>query len=112
MDQLTPESIQKFFEEAARANTNAWTAQFEYFDGLAKRNTGCFTTLADARMASFSEMSEAKTFNQAFEANLAFEEKFREELGRLQDDNVKAWEDLQDNLKTIYTPAKAASKAA
>ena len=55
-------------------------------------------------------MSESQTFNQAFEANLAFEEKVREDLTRLQEENTEAWQHLVDELKTIYTPTKKASK--
>lgn len=110
MNQLTPEGIRNFFEQAVKANTDAWTAQAGYFDEMVKRNTKCFTALADARITRFREMSEAKTFNQAFEANLAFEETLRDELGRLQDNNVKAWEALTANLKSIYTPAVTGAK--
>jgi hypothetical protein len=106
MNAITPESIQKFFEDAAKANADAWAAQTGYFDKIVKRNVQCFTALADARVASFKEMSESKTFNQAFEANLAFEETAREELHRLQEDSTKAWEALQENMKSIYTPAE------
>jgi hypothetical protein len=69
-----------------------------------------FTELADARMESFREMRDSKTFNQAFEANLAFEEKVREELVSLQEANTKSWETLVTNLKGIYTPAEEAAE--
>ena len=104
-DELNLENIQKFFEQAAKANADAWTSQSAYFDGLIKRNIECFRGLGDARMSSFKEMSEAKTFNQAFESNLAFEEKLREDLSALQEENIKSWEGLMENLKAIYTPA-------
>ena len=105
MNDFTPENIQKFLEQAAKANTRAWESQFNYFDGLVKRNTECLKELGEARLASLKEMSEATTFNQAFESNLAFEEKLREELAELQDENIKAWEQLLENLKEIYLPA-------
>jgi len=108
---MTPESIKQFFEQAAKAYADGWKTQADYLDGLVRRNTQCLTELADARVSSFQEMSEAKTFNQAFESNLAFEEKVREELVGLQEDNAKAWDSLVNNLKTIYTPSKAAPKA-
>jgi len=104
-DELSFETIQKFFEQAAKANVDAWANQTAYFDGLVKRNVECFKGLGEARMNSFKEMSEAKTFNQAFESNLAFEEKLREDLSALQEENLKSWEGLMDNLKAIYTPA-------
>ncbi len=107
---LTPESIREFFEQAAKVNLDAWNAQANYFDGLLKRNTKVFTTLADARLTSFKEMSEAKTFNQAFEANLAFEDQFSEELQGLQESNTKAWEALLNNLKDVYTPVEEVVK--
>lgn len=108
---MTPESIKEYFEKASKAYADGWKAQADYLDGLVRRNVTCFTELADARVAAFKEMSEAKTFNQAFESNLAFEEKAREELAGLQEANVKSWETLIDNLKSIYTPAEEAPKA-
>jgi|SRR5210317_970467 hypothetical protein len=112
MTQITPENIKDFFEQASKAYGDAWKVQTEYYDDLARRNMKAFTEMADARMQSFQEMRESQTFNQAFEANLAFEEKVREELSALQEANTKSWEDLVSNLKGIYTPATEASKKA
>ena len=56
-------------------------------------------------------MSEAKTFNQAFEANLAFEEKVREELVGLQEETPKSWDDLVENLKIDLHAGTEAPKA-
>lgn len=110
MTQVTPENIKEFFEQAASAYGDAWKAQANYYEGLVRRNTQAMTELADARVASFKEMREAQTFNQAFEANLAFEDKVREELAALQEENTKSWEALVDELKAIYTPASEAAK--
>ncbi|MDH3349949.1 MAG: hypothetical protein OEM51_00260 [Gammaproteobacteria bacterium] len=110
MTQVTPESIRQFFDQAAKAYGDAWKAQAEYYDGLVRRNTKAMTELADARIASFREMRESSTFNQAFEANLAFEEKVREELVALQEANTRSWETLVDELKAIYTPPREAAK--
>ena len=107
MNELTLENIQEFIEQSAKANKEAWESQSAYFEGLIQRNTECFKGLGEARVASFKEMSEAQTFNQAFESNLAFEEKVREDLTALQEKNVKAWETMLDQLKTIYTPAES-----
>ena len=114
MTELTLENIQQFFETASKANADAWASQTTYFETLVKRNTECFTKLGEARVASLKEMSEAKTFNQAFESNLAFEEKVREDLTTLEEKNVKAWESMVEQMKDIYAPAKAprAKKAA
>jgi hypothetical protein len=108
--QVTPESIKQFFEQAAKAYGDAWKSQAEYYDGLVRRNTKALTDIADARIASYREMSEAKTFNQAFEANLAFEEKVREDLTRLQEENTDSWQHLVDELKTIYMPTEKVAK--
>jgi len=110
--QMTPESIKQFFEQAAKAYGDAWKSQAEYYDGLVKRNTKALTGLADARIASLKEMSAAKTFNQAFEANLAFEEQVREGLVRLQEENAKSWQGLMDQMQAIYTPATQTAKPA
>jgi hypothetical protein len=113
MNDLTLENIQQYFESAAKANADAWASQTDYFETLVKRNTECFTQLGEARVASLTEMSEAKTFNQAFESNLAFEEQVREDLTALQESNIKAWESLMAQMKDIYVPAEtsAPSKA-
>jgi hypothetical protein len=105
MTDIKPEDIKNFFEQAANANAEAWTAQASYFEDLVKRNTECFTHLGEVRVESFKEMSEATTFNQAFESNLAFEEKVREELAALQEKNTKSWEALIGQITSIYTPA-------
>jgi hypothetical protein len=110
MTEVTPESIRQFFEQAATAYGDAWKAQAKYYESLVRRNTKAFTDLADARVASFREIRAAKTFNQAFEANLAFEEKVREEFIALGEANAQSWEHLLDELKGIYTPAKEAAK--
>ena len=110
--QMTPESIKDFFEQAAKAYGDAWKSQAEYYDGLVKRNTKALTGLSDARIASLKEMSAAKTFNQAFEANLAFEEQVREDLARLQEENAKSWQGLMDEMKTIYAPGTKVAKPA
>ena len=105
MTQVTPESIKEFFEQAAIAYGDAWKVQASYYDDLVRRNTKAFTDLADARITSLNEMRDAKTFNQAFEANIAFEEGVREGLVALQEQNTKSWDALVEQLKGIYTPA-------
>ena len=111
MTDLTAEKITEFFEQAAKVNTDAWNSQAAYFEALVKRNTECFKDLGEARVDSFKEMSEATTFNQAFESNLAFEEKVREDLASLQEKNTKSWESLLDQMTAIYTPAEVKPKA-
>jgi hypothetical protein len=110
-NELTTEQITEFFEQAAKVTTDAWNSQAAYFEALVKRNTDCFKYLGEARVASFKEMSEATTFNQAFESNLAFEEKVREDLANLEDKNTRSWESLLEQLTAIYTPAEVKPKA-
>ena len=111
MTQVTPDSVREYFEQATKAYGSAWQAQASYFDGLVRRNTKALVDLADARIAAFNEMREAKTFNQAFEANIAFEEKVREELASLHEENTKAWEKLDQEVRSIYTPAEEAANS-
>jgi hypothetical protein len=111
MTELTAEKITEMYDEAVKVNTDAWNSQAAYFEALVKRNTDCFKDLGEARVESFKEMSEATTFNQAFESNLAFEEKVREDLANLQEKNTKSWESLLGKLSTIYTPAEVKPKA-
>lgn len=110
-NELTTEQITEFFEQAAKVTTEAWNTQATYFEALVKRNTDCFKGLGEARVESFKEMSEASTFNQAFESNLAFEEKVREDLANLQERNTKSWESLIEQLTSIYTPTEVKAKA-
>ena len=110
-NELTTEQITEFFEQAAKVTTDAWNSQAAYFEALVKRNTDCFKDLGEARVASIKEMSEATTFNQAFESNLAFEEKVREDLANLEDKNTKSWESLLEQLTAIYTPAEVKPQA-
>ena len=110
MTEFNTDKITEFFEQVAKANTDAWNSQADYFEALVKRNTECFKELGEARMASFKEMSEASTFNQAFESNLAFEEKVREDLADLQEKNTKSWESLLEQLTAIYAPAEVKPK--
>ena len=102
MDDLTPDRIKDMLESVIKSNTAAWTAQSQYFDELVKRNMSSFSTLSDARVASLKEIGDSLTFNQAFEANVAYENAMREELQKLSTDNEKAWDDLQTELKSIY----------
>ena len=111
MTDITAESITEFFKQATEANTKAWNSQVTYFEELVKRNTECFKDLGEARIASFKEISEATTFNQAFESNLSFEEKLREDLAGLQDKNTKAFEALIEDLTAIYTPPVESAQA-
>ena len=117
MTQVTPENIKEFFDKATHAYGDAWKAQASYYDAVVRRNAKALTDLADARIASLNEMRDSQTFNQAFEANLAFEESVREGLESLQEENTKSWETLVEDLKLIYKPAseapakKAAPKA-
>lgn len=116
MSDLNPAKIQEFFETAAKANTEAWSTQATFHEENLKRSVACFTDLSNARTESLREMAEAKTLTQAFEANLAFEERVREDLQELHEESVKGWESLVENLQSIYAvngeeEAKPASKA-
>lgn len=104
MNDATPDKITDLLETAIKSNTDAWAAQSKYFDDLVKRNVTSFARLADARMDSLRQISQSETFNEAFEANSAYEDAVREELQRLYDENREAWDSLQDELKAIYRP--------
>ena len=111
MTEVTTDTIKQFIDNATAAYGDAWKAQAEYSEGLMRRNTKALAELAEARIASFKEMRDSTTFNQAFEANLAFEENVREELAALQEENTKSWEAMTAKLTEIYVPTdKAAGK--
>jgi hypothetical protein len=104
MNDMTPDKIKDLLESAIKSNTAAWNAQSKYFDDLVKRNVASFSSVSDARVASLKEINESLTFNQAFEANIACEGVVRAELQKLNDDNQRAWEELQTELKAIHVP--------
>lgn len=112
MNDMTPDKIKDLLETAIKNNTAAWSAQSKYFDDLVKRNVATFSSLSDARVSSLKEIGESQTFNQAFEANIAYEDAVREELKNMYEDNQKSWEALQSELKGIYVPASSAEEVA
>jgi hypothetical protein len=112
MNDITPDKIKDLLDTAIKSNTAAWNAQSKYFDDLVKRNVASFAALSDARVSSLQEISESQTFNQAFEANVAYEDAVREELRKMYDQNKQAWDELQDEIKAIYTPSAGDGEAA
>lgn len=112
MNDVTPDKIKDLLEKAIKSNTDAWAAQSKYFDEVVKRNVTSFAALADARMESLRQISESQTFNEAFEANVAYEDTVRAELKKLYEEHREAWDELQDELKAIYTPPPGGEAAA
>ena len=112
MNDMTPDKIKDLLETAIKNNTTAWSAQSKYFDALLKRNVASFASLSEARVTSLKEIAESQTFNQAFEANIAYEDSVREELKKMYEENMQAWEALQSELKTIYTASEDEEDAA
>jgi hypothetical protein len=112
MNDMTPDKIKDLLESAINNSTEAWVAQTKYFDDLIKRNIATFSTLSDARVESLREIGESQTFNEAFEANIGYEDSVREELKKMNEENSQAWEDLQVELKAIYTPTDSDDEAA
>lgn len=112
MEDMTPDKIKDLLETAIKNNMTAWSAQSRYFDELLKRNVTSFTTLSEARMASLKEIGESQTFNQAFEANIAYENAVREELKKLYETGQKSWEALQEELEGIYSSSPSDEAAA
>jgi len=98
-----PKKFQEYFEQAAKSNLKAWEAQTKYFEELVRRNTTVFSDLADARVNSLQEISGAKNFTEAFETNVSFEEVLRNKLQELFEENTRAWEALQAELKSLHS---------
>ena len=112
MNDTTPDKIKDLLEIAIKNNTTAFAAQSQYFDTIVQRNMTSFASLSDARIKSLQEINESQTFNQAFEANLAYEDAVRKELEKLYDDNQQSWDKLQETLKSVYVPAENDEEAA
>jgi hydroxymethylpyrimidine/phosphomethylpyrimidine kinase len=105
MTDVTPERVKDLLESAINNSTEAWAAQSRYFDDLVKRNGASFAALSDARIESLKVIGESQTFNQAFEANIAYEQTVREALEKMHEENLQAWSDLQKDLSSVYTAA-------
>jgi hypothetical protein len=112
MNDVTPDKLSNLLESAISASTSAWDAQNRYFDELISRNFASFSKLSEARISSLREISESQDFNEAFEANFAYEDAVRDELKLLFEDNKNAWEVLQAELQAIYAPVKDDEDAA
>jgi hypothetical protein len=102
MTDVPPEKVKDLLESAIANSTNAWGAQSKYFDDLVKRNVASFSALSDARIESLKTIGESLNFNQAFEANIAYEQAVRAQMSKMHDENTLAWDDLQVELSTIY----------
>jgi hypothetical protein len=112
MNDVTQDKLSNLLESAISASTSAWDAQNRYFDELISRNVESFSKLSAARISSLQEISESRNFNEAFEANIAYEDVVRDELQQLFEDNKAAWEVLQSELQAIYTPVEGDEDAA
>jgi hypothetical protein len=102
MSDNTPDKVNDLLEAAINNSTRAWDAQSKYFDDFIKRNVAAFATLSDARIESLKEIGESQSFNQAFEANIAYEQTVRDEFRKMREDNERAWIDLEKRLSAIY----------
>jgi len=102
MTDFTSDKVNNLLESAINKGTEAWDAQSKYFDDLVKRNVASFSALSDARIESLKTIGESHNFNQAFEANIAYEQAVREELEKMHAKNSQAWDDLQTELSAIY----------
>ena len=112
MNDMTPDKITDLLESAIKNNTAAWAAQSKYFDELVQRNISSFASLSEARIDSLKQINESQTFNEAFEANISYEDQVREELKKLYEDNQKSWDALQQELQGIYLSASGDDQAA
>ena len=102
MSENTPDKVNDLLEAAINNSTQAWDAQSKYFDDFIKRNVASFATLSDARIESLKAIGESQSFNQAFEANIAYEQGVRDEFRKMREDNERAWTDLERKLSAIY----------
>ena len=102
MSDNKPDKLNDLLEAAINNSTQAWDAQSKYFDDFIKRNVASFSTLSDARIESLKAIGESQSFNQAFEANIAYEEVVRDEFRKMHEDNERAWNNLEMKLSAIF----------
>lgn len=103
MTDITSDKVKNLLESAINNSTEAWAAQSKYFDDLVKRNVASFTALSNARIESLEAIGESQNFNQAFEANIAYEQTVRATLKKMHEENTQAWDNLQVELSMVYT---------
>lgn len=103
MTDSTPDRVKNLLEAAINNSTEAWAAQSYYFDDLVKRHVASFAALSDARIESLKAISESQTFNQAFEANIEYEQTVRKALEKMQAENAQAWTELQHKIAAVYS---------
>ncbi len=103
MTTAKPDKLNDLLESAINNSAQAWVAQSQYFDSLIKRNMSSFTSLSEARLESMKTIGESQSFNQAFEANLAYENTMFQTLNQMHNENNLAWDKLLGELSTIYT---------
>lgn len=111
MSDNTPDKVNDLLEAAINNSTQAWDAQSKYFDDFIKRNVASFATLSDARIESLKEIGESQSFNQAFEANIAYEQTVRDEFRKMRENNERAWNDLEAQLSAIYVATDNSEKS-
>lgn len=102
MTEFTSDKVKNLLESAINNSTESWAAQSKYFDDLVKRNVASFNALSDARIESLKAIGESENFNQAFEANIAYEQTVRKALKKMHEENTQAWDDLQVELSAIF----------
>lgn len=111
MSDNTPDKVNDLLEAAINNSTQAWDAQSKYFDDFVKRNIASFAALSDARIESLKEIGESQSFNQAFEANIAYEQTVRDEFRKMRENNERAWNDLEAQLSAIYVATDNSEKS-
>jgi hypothetical protein len=112
MTDSTPDKVKNLLEAAIKNSTEAWAAQSDYFDDLIKRHVASFAALSDARIESLKTISESLTFNQAFEANIEYEQTVRKALEKMQVENAQAWTELQQKIAAVYAASDTDEDAA
>lgn len=105
MKRLTPENIQQYLEQSVRAGADVFVTQAGYVEDLTKRNAKALTSLTGSVFSNMLEFARVTSFSEASELSRGFGETIREELEQLHEDNLAAWKDYRDYLKSIYTAA-------
>ncbi|MFT5692726.1 MAG: hypothetical protein ACI92E_002062 [Oceanicoccus sp.] len=94
--------IKETIEKAANSNKEAFELQLGFFEGFTRRQGEAMAELADSRINSLKAMAASADFENALQNNTAFEADAKQRLEKLHAENVDAFAQFSESLKSAY----------
>jgi hypothetical protein len=98
-----PGKFQSYFEKVAETNVKAFEAQTRYFENLLRRNATLMSELTSSRISGLKEITTSPDLSTAIQCSSAVNRETQEKMQQLYEQNLAAWEELQGELKELYT---------